>query len=120
MNLVHRPPTILSEDSLDRICGGMYPFRPQVGPAYDHSVNPGAMGAYMGAGALTGGLGGMAMGGVGAVPGAVGGALLGGIGCTTERILNPSQVLPAMPLAVCHGTGPTPPPMAMAPCHRQR
>ena len=43
------------------------------------------LGVAMGAGAVTGGLGGAAVGGVGAVPGAIGGGLLGGIAyCITS------------------------------------
>lgn len=61
MNVVQGPANFLSEDSLDQICGGRYPFRPQAGPVYDYSVNPKSMGALMGAGAVTGGLGGMAV-----------------------------------------------------------
>jgi hypothetical protein len=40
----------------------------------------------VGAGAVTGGLGGAAAGGVGAGPGAVGGGLLGGIGYCISQI----------------------------------
>jgi hypothetical protein len=111
---------VLSGELLDQIRGGMLPYRPQAGPTYDYSLNPRALGAVMGAGAITGGLGGAALGGVGAAPGAIGGALLGGIGYTAERMFNPTQVMPAMTFAVCHGAGATPRPMAMASCHKKR
>lgn len=120
MNLFHTSENVLSDESLNQICGGMYPYRPQAGPLMDSSINPRALGAIMGAGLVTGALGGAAVGGVGAVPGAIGTALIGGIGYTTERLLNPTQVLPAMPFAVCHTSGPAAPPTAMAPCHRPR
>ena len=53
----------LSLDELDNAAGGFWK----------------ELGAAIGAGATTGGLGGSVVGGVGAVPGAIGGGLLGGI-----------------------------------------
>lgn len=96
----------LSDELLGTIHGGGgFPWRPGIAPTYDYSVNPRALGAVMGAGAVTGALGGAAVGGIGAGPGAVGGSLLAGIGYTGERILNPTLVRPAIPFGVCHGPG---------------
>ncbi len=109
---------VLPDELLAQIHGGGgYPYRPQVGPAYDYSVNPRALFAAMGAGAVTGGLGGAAVGGIGAGPGALGGSLLAGIGYTGERLLNPTLVRPAVPFAVCHGPGYAPNTSALKLCH---
>ncbi len=61
----------LSSEELDSVAGGDFSWKGFVGA--------------VGAGAVTGGLGGAAAGGVGAGPGAVGGGLLGGIAyCITS------------------------------------
>jgi len=60
----------LSLDELDNVAGGFWK----------------ELGAAIGAGAVTGGLGGSVVGGVGAVPGAIGGGLLGGIGYCISQI----------------------------------
>ena len=60
----------LSLDELDHVDGGFWK----------------ELAEAVGAGAVTGGLGGAAVGGVGAVPGAIGGGLLGGIGYCLSQI----------------------------------
>lgn len=62
----------LSIEELDTVAGGDFSWKGFVGA--------------IGAGAVTGGLGGAAAGGLGAGPGAVGGGLLGGIAyCITSH-----------------------------------
>ncbi|HLO68041.1 MAG TPA: hypothetical protein VK188_13540 [Holophaga sp.] len=100
----------LSNEALAGIQGGMYPYRPQAGPVYDRSIDSRALMGQVGGGFVTGGLAGRALGGFGFWPGAIGGGLLGGINYTVDRMINPTQVLPAMPFSVCHGPGYTPRP----------
>jgi hypothetical protein len=104
----------LTDDLLAQVHGGIN--QPNVRP--DYRVDPKAMGGVLAAGAVTGALGGAAIGGIGAMPGAAGGALMAGAGYCVERLVNPPMVPvpPApMPMAVCHG--PAPRLMPMAVCH---
>jgi hypothetical protein len=103
---------LLSEDLLTQVHGGMN----QPNPRPDYRLDPKAMGGVMAAGAVTGALGGAAIGGIGTVPGAAGGALMAGAGYCIERLVNPPMVQVSPPLmAVCHGSGSRPMPMAV--CH---
>ncbi|MBR1271647.1 hypothetical protein JQ629_29600 [Bradyrhizobium sp. AUGA SZCCT0222] len=60
----------LSIDELDAAAGGFWK----------------ELAVAVGAGGVTGGMGGAAVGGIGAIPGAIGGALLGGIGYCISAI----------------------------------
>jgi len=113
--------SLLAEDALNQIRGGMappptYPYRPQAGPSNDYSINPMDLAKTMAQWGITGGLAGAAAtSGPGFGPGALEGALLGGIYHTTDRILNPT-VRPAMPFSVCHPQGGSPS-FQMSSCH---
>ena len=62
----------LSIEELDAVAGGKWSW--------------GDFAKALGGGAVTGGMGGAAVGGVGAVPGAIGGGLLGGIGYCISQL----------------------------------
>jgi hypothetical protein len=114
MRYSHDVETLLSDEILAQVHGGM---NPSTTP--DYRVEPRAMGGVMAAGAVTGALGGAAIGGIEAMPGAAGGALMAGAGYCVERLVNPPMVsIPQpMPLSTCHD--PAPQPMPMAVCHSQ-
>jgi hypothetical protein len=95
-------PSILPDSFLDRVRAGS--GGPRTKPVYQYSPSPRTFGGAVVAGAVTGGLGGAALGGVGALPGAVGGALLGGIGVTVQRLVNPKVVRPSEPVPICDGS----------------
>lgn len=115
MNHLHGQAKPMSPEILACIQGGMYPYRPQAGPVYDRSIDPRALMGQVSGGFVTGGLAGRTLGGVGFWPGAIGGGLLGGMNYTVDRLVNPPQVLPAMPFAVCHGPGYAPRPASGSP-----